>query len=210
MVFHELTGGGYMMDLSEMRSVAKDNQKAKGTDFDYASNLYADQPPAGGQPASELHVYFAYQNQSGWTYDPLYQAYLRYVDTSEYDQAGILHPDVDRLTGRQLHFENIIVLAARHEVVSPTNLDIHLGAGKSGPAWLFRDGQMFKIAWNTGSGDEKDSAQPRPIQFTNRDGTVVPLKPGHTWIIVVTPDSKLEEQSPGQWLLNFTQPPGAN
>ncbi|MCL4529698.1 MAG: DUF3048 C-terminal domain-containing protein [Chloroflexi bacterium] len=210
MVFHQLAGGGYMLDISELRDVAEANQRKKGSDFDYASNLFSEVPPARGKPAFQLNVYISYQNQSGWMYDPLYQAYLRYVDTSEFDQAGILHPDVDRLTGRQLHFENVIVLFADHEVISPTNLDIHLDQGKTGKAILFRDGQMFKIKWSTKSGEyEKQTGFRRPIQFLNTDGSPVPLKPGHTWILVVTPDSTVEEQSAGVWLLNFHQPPGA-
>ena len=209
MVFHQLAAGGYMMDLSEMQSVAQDNLQAKGSDFNYTSNRFSDEMPPGGAPASALKVYFAYQNQSGWAYDPLSNAYLRYVDTSEFEQAGVLHPDTDRLTGRQLHFENLIVLFARHEVISPTNLDIHLDPGKDGKAVLFRGGQMFKIAWSTARSEKGSGADVRPITFMDKDGNLAPLEPGHTWVIVVTPDTKLEETAPGQWLLNFSQPEGA-
>jgi hypothetical protein len=210
MVFHQLAGGGYMLDISDMTKVAQANKEKKGSNFDYTSNLFADQSQAGGIPASKLNVYFAYQNQSGWFYDPLYQAYLHYVDTSGYDQAGILHADVDRLTGRQLHFENVIVLFARHEVLSPTNLDIHLDEGKTGQALLFRDGQMYKINWSTvPNADEQTTGMRHPIQFLNLDGNPAPLKPGHTWVIVVTPDSVVEEKSPGAWTLTFSQPSGA-
>jgi hypothetical protein len=157
-----------------------------------------------------LNIYIAYQNQSGWFYDPLYQAYLRYVDTSEYDQAGILHADTDRLTGRQLHFENVIVLFARHEVISPTNLDIHLNKGKTGQALLFRDGQMYEIKWSTEPNeDEQTTGMKHPIQFLNLNDSPAPLKPGHTWILVVTPDSTVQEKSAGEWTLTFSQPPGA-
>ncbi len=210
MVFHQLSGGGYMMDISEMRQVAEENRRQKGSDFDYASNLFSEEPPAGGVPAARLKVYVAYQNQSGWFYDPLYQAYLRYVDTSEYDQAGILHADIDRLTGRQLHFENVIVLFADHEVVSPTNLDIHLDQGRSGHALLFRDGRMFRIAWSARRADDRNRDRSKhPIVFLDQAGKPMPLKPGHTWIIVVTPDSTVEERSSGAWQLNFSFPPGA-
>ena len=207
MVFHQLAAGGYMMDLSEMRSVAQENLQTKGSDFNYSGNSYSTNAPNGGIPASLLKVYFAYQNQSGWVYDPLYRGYLRYVDTSEYDQAGVLHPDVDRLTGRQLHVENLIVLYARHEVVSPTNLDIHLDPEKSGKGVLFRNGQMFKLVWSTksaGNGHGK-----HPIRFLQADGKPMPLAPGHTWVIVVTPDSRLEQTTAGKWLLSFAQPEGA-
>ncbi len=205
MVFHQLEGGGYMLDLDEMRQIAEENRRKKGIDFNYASNLFSEQPPAGGVPASRLYVYIAYQNQSGWVYDPLYQAYLRYVDTSEYERAGLLYPDTDRLTGRQLHFENVIVLFAQHEVISPTNLDIHLDPGRSGKALLFRDGRMYTIRWRTDAPQEPR----RPITFLDLEGQPVPLHPGHTWILIVTPDSRLIETSPATWQLYFSMPPGA-
>ena len=199
-----------MLDIGQMIKLAQSNQKNNSSDFDYTSNLYADVPQAGGASASKLNVYIAYQNQSGWLYDPLYQAYLHYVDTSDYDQAGILHADVDRLTGRQLHFENVIILFAKHEVISPTNLDIHLDPGKTGNALLLRDGQMFKIEWSTtpNSYDQTTGIQ-HPIRFLNLDGSAAALKPGHTWILVVTQESALEEKAAGEWTLNFSQPPGA-
>jgi hypothetical protein len=200
MVFHQLVAGGYMMGLDEMQEVAQQNLEAKGSDFNYATNVFSQAAPTGGTPASLLKVYFAYQNQSGWAYDPLSQSYLRYVDTSEFDQAGVLHADTDRLTGRQLAVQNLIVLYAEHDVVSPTNLDIHLDKGAHGKAVLFRNGQMFSITW---------SNRVQPIQFLQQDGKPVALEPGHTWVLIVTPDSKLEESNPGQWQLIFAQPPGA-
>jgi len=209
-VTHEVQGGGYMLELERMRAIAEDNARKTRSDFNYASNVYDSEPPEGGAPASEVNVYIAYLNQSGWKYDPLYQSWLRYVDTSEYDQAGILHPEVDRLTGRQLHFENLIVIFAEHTVVMPTNLDIHLEQGNLEPALLFRDGRMYRIKWSTKSGEyEKTTGLRRPIQFINPDGTPIALKPGHTWVLVVTPFTSVKETSPGVWQVLFAPPEGA-
>ncbi len=208
-VFHELVGGGFMLDLNEMASVAAANASKKGSDFDYTSNAYAEMPPPGGTPATDLHVYFAYQNQSAWEYDPLYQGYIRYVDTADYDTAGVLHPDTDRLTGRQIAVSNVIVLFAKHEVVEPTNLDIHLDPGKSGPALLFRDGLAFQAQWQTQSLAEQAATGVHPIQFLTPAGDPIPLKPGHTWIIVVTPETSVAPAAPGDWQLNFFMPQGA-
>ncbi len=188
--------------------MSQENLQARGSDFNYTSNVFAVGPPSGGKPASLLKVYFAYLNQSGWAYDPLSRSYLRYVDTSEFDQAGVLHPDSDRLTGRQLSVQNVIVLYAQHDVVSPTNLDIHLDEGRTGKAVLFRSGQMFSITWST-QPEPADGGQTRPIRFLGPDGSPIPLEPGHTWVIVVTPDSTLQETQSGHWLLTFAQPPGA-
>lgn len=206
LVYHQLAGGGYMLDIAEMRKIAKQNLHDKGANFNYASNIFSESPPTGGSKASRLEVFIAYLNQSAWLFDPLYQSYLRYVDTSEYDLAGVLLPDKDRLTGRQLHFENVIVLFAQHDVVSPTNLDIRLNPGRVGKAILFRDGYMFNIQWSTQTLEGDD---PQPIAFQDSDGHPMPLKPGHSWILVVTKESTIAETSPGEWQLLFTPPEGA-
>jgi len=207
-VQHDIQGGGYMLGINEMAQLAKDSKRAE---INYSSNIYTDEPPEGGAPASRLNVYIAWLNQSGWVYDPLYQSWWRYVDNADPQTAGVLHPEVDRLTGRQLHFENVIVLFAQHDVVSPTNLDIHLEQDWVGDALLFRDGKMYEIRWSTrATADEVQTGRRKPIQFLNLDDTTpFPLKPGHTWILVVTPETPVTEQSAGEWLLQFHQPPGA-
>lgn len=199
-VDHNLQGGGYMLDISEMRQLAEERRNAK-TATRYVSNIYSSDAPEGGKPATRLDLYVAWLNQTGWVYDPLSESYWRYVDDGEAATAGILHPEVDRLTGRQLQFENVIVLFTEHDVITPTNLDIHLERGLSGKALLFRNGQVYSIEWNT----EDDT----PIKFQLKDNEPFPLKPGHTWVSVVTPLTSVNETKPGEWWLRFSQPPGS-
>jgi hypothetical protein len=199
-VDHNIQGGGYMLDISEMIQLAKEGRDSRTRDG-YASNTFSTAPPEGGVPASRLDVYIAWLNQSAWTYDAASQTWWRYVDEADPQTAGILHPEVDRLTGRQLQFENVIVLFAQHDVISPTNLDIHLERGLNGKALLFRDDRKYDIRWST----ENDS----PIQFQFEDGRPFPLKPGQTWITIVTPLTAVTERRPGEWWLRFNQPPGA-
>ena len=111
-VAHTFTDGGAMMPLERMMAIAEDNRKHTPLGFNYASNLFTEEIPEGGVPASQLDVYVALLNQSGWTYDPAMGAWQRFVDTSEKATAGQLHAEIDRLTGRQLKFENIIVVYA--------------------------------------------------------------------------------------------------
>jgi hypothetical protein len=206
-VFHQIQGGGFMLDLDQLWSVARGNQRRTSSEFDYGVYDFDAARLAGAEPANDLRVYISYQNQSGWYYDPISQSYLRYVDTSEMEQAGILHPETDRLTGRQLSVQNIIVMFAKHEVVSPTNLDIRLDAGKSGKAVLFRDGQGLNIDWLNPADGAPEAG--RPIQFMQKNGQPAPLSPGHTWVIIVTPDSSLKPVSQGRWRLTFVAPVGA-
>ena len=208
-VVHDVEGGGNMLDLQRFKEITLENQKKSDSKFNYTGNLYTDQPPVGGVPASQINVFFANLDQSGWTYDPLYQSWLRSTDTSDPNNAGVLHLDVDRLNGRQLHFENVVVVMADTDVVEPTNLDIHLDPGNTGDAFLFRDGLMYKIKWSTLAGDyEKKTGFERPIRFINSDGSPAALKPGHTWVIIVTPFSYLDEQQGGAYLVRYVAPQG--
>ncbi|KXK12711.1 MAG: CnaB domain-containing protein [Chloroflexi bacterium OLB14] len=207
-VHHDIDGGGYMLDIDQLPRLAEKN---KTGDIDYTSNVFDSNPPSGGLPANQLHVYIAYLNQSAWKYDSASQSYWRYVDDANYDTAGVLHPEIDRLTNRQLQFENVIVLFTKHGVVSPTNLDIHLEENLTGDALLFRDGFVYDIKWTTRlDSDEIKNAQQKPIQFiTDDESSLFPLKPGRTWIIVVTPKTSVTEESAGNWYLDFVQPEGA-
>jgi hypothetical protein len=151
-VSHEDANGGEMISLERMRRVAEDNMRHTASRaFDYSSNLYSEVPPPGGFPGPRLDVFFGNINQSAWIYDPLYEAYIRYVDTADPVDKGVLHPEVDRLTGRQLHFENVIVIMADIEVVSRTNLDTWIPAARARK--LFRNAQVFSITRSTHGGE---------------------------------------------------------
>lgn len=199
-VDHNIQGGGYMLDVSEMRELAEARRDPE-TQMNYVRYIFSESPPSGGKPASRLDVYTAWLNQTGWVYDPLSQSYWRYVDNGDQGMPGVLRPEVERLSGRQLLFQNVVVLFTQHDVVSPTNLDIHLERGLTGKALLFRDGQVYNIRWST----EKRG----PVQFVFENGEPFPLKPGHTWISVVTPQTAVTERKPAHWYLRFSQPKGA-
>jgi hypothetical protein len=177
--------------------------------FNYSSNVYSEVPPAGGTPVSQINVFFGNLNQSGWTYDPLYEAYLRSVDSADPKARGVLHADVDRLTGRQLHFENVIVVMADTDVVTSANIDIHLDEGNTGPAVLFRDGRAYPITWSTRAGKyERTTGLRRPIEYLKLDGSPALLKPGHTWVIIVTPYSFVQSQPDGIYSVRYGAPEG--
>jgi hypothetical protein len=209
-VYHDIQGGGYMLDINEMIQYTKSN-RTTDQPIDYSSNIYSEEAPTGGADTTRLDEYIAWLNQSAWVYDPLYQSWWRYVDTSEPDTAGILHSEVDRLNNRQLHFENVIVLFTIHDIVSPTNLRIHLEQDWVGNAMLLRDGKKYDIRWSTAATQEElQSGRRHPIRFFYPDDrTPFPLKPGHTWVILVTPETAVTEQAPGNWLLQFHHPAGS-
>lgn len=200
---------GAMMDIDRMKQIAEQNSETNH-DFNYASNLYSNEPPPGGKPALEIREFWSFLNQSKWEYDAAAQAWWRYVDEATPSTAGEFHPEVDRLNGRQLMFENIVLLFAEHTVIKPTIVDIGLQAGQAGKAFLFRDGQVYEIRWSTRAGEyEQTTGLRRPIQFQNLDGSPAALRPGKTWVILFPLQGYLEGLPFAVWRARFVAPEGS-
>lgn len=200
--------GGSMLDISRFVAISEQNARNKGSDFNYANNLFAETAPAGGKPVQQVDLFFSVLNQSRWVYDPAYQGWLRYVDnTSEQTE---FHVDTDRLTGREIYFDNLIVLFVEHEVLQPLIIDMYLQQGERGTGFVFRDGQMYDLRWSTASGEyEKKTGLRRPIAFQDKDGNPFPLRPGRSYIIIATPFSDYSQNEPGKWRFRIYAPEGA-
>lgn len=193
-----LLTASYLRELAERNSVPE-------KPVNYSGNLFSDDVPANGKPALNVSMYYHAYTQAAWRYDPVSESYLRWTDLV--DGAGTLLPHTDRLTGRQLAFENVIVLFADHNRYRHNQFEIDLGSGQAGFAYLFRDGQVFKIRWTTlNRAWEKETGLPRPIYFLDEQNTPIPLHPGQTWIHLVTQFSYVEDEGDGSWLVRFVQP----
>ena len=146
--------------------------------------------PAGGKPATTIHIEFqanqSFQNINEWRYDAASSRYQRWVDT---DTAGQFTPHTDAINGQQLSAANVVVLYVNHATsIIPEDFGNggHCGyeiqLWNSGPARLFRDGQEYDLTWaRFKSADE--------IGFIRPDNTVFPFKPGNSWFEVVNFDS---------------------
>lgn len=200
-----------LLDVSRMRELAGQN-KIPGQPVNYSGNLFSASPPAGGEPANSLWTYFHAYTQTLWLYDKKSGTYLRQTDDG--DGKGIFHPDSDRLTGRQLAFENIIIVLADYRVVRHQQYDINFHYGLEGYAYLFRDGRLYKIRWSTANRDwEKKTGLLRPIHFigidperTGAGKQPFALKPGQTWISIMTINSLVKDLGNGAWKALFAMP----
>jgi hypothetical protein len=198
------TPNSALLTVSRLRELALENLNTRQP-VNYSGNLFSYSVPEGGQSASEIGVFYHAYNQSAWTYDPISQTYLRFTDDA--DGKGILHPATDRLTERQLAYENVIVVFAEHMRFRHNQFEVNFGNGQSNVAYLFRDGQAFKIEWTTTNREyEKTSGLRRPMHFVDGQGNLVPLHPGRTWIHIVTPFSSVTEEGNAEWLVKFVQP----
>lgn len=209
MVTHTVENGGARLDLERMARISE-QIRDEDPDFNYTGNLFSSDPPAGGQPVRELREFWAFLNQSKWTYDAASGSWWRYIDKSNPATAGQLFPMIDRLNGRQVQYENVVLMFAEHTVITPTILDINLAVGNQGKAYLFRDGRMYDIKWSTVATEyQQETGRGQPMRFLNLDGTPAALKPGKTWVILFNFESYLEEVEAGIFRARFIPPPGA-
>ncbi|MBN1305307.1 MAG: DUF3048 C-terminal domain-containing protein [Anaerolineales bacterium] len=205
-VFGPDAGAGATIDISRLEAIARENSSGQHT-VDYSGNTFTEIPPAGGQSANDLRLFYSYLDQSKWVYDPISGSWLRYVDDSTKANAGVFHPDVDRLNGRRLHFENVMVMFVEHQLVdnNPRIIDLVMDIGERGDAYLFRDGMMYPIKWNTEGGID---GRRTVMKFQDQNGNPFPLKPGHTWIHIVNLGSSFYQEPEGSssWVSRFYAP----
>lgn len=198
------TPNSALLTVTRLRELAEESLNANQP-VNYSGNSFSDTVPQGGQPANVISIYYHLYSQSGWQYDPISETYLRYTDLA--DTTGKLISATERLTGRQQAFENVIVVFAEHGIFRPGQFEVDFVQGQKKTAYLFRDGQVFKIYWSTQNRDwEKTTGLLRPLHFVDAQDNLVPLHPGRTWIHVVTPFSSVTKQGDGQWLMQFVQP----
>jgi hypothetical protein len=153
---------------------------------EHAGLLFTRQPPAGGTPAASLRVIYNRYDHVGWRYDPERAVYLRSQDKA--DGTGELFPAVDRLTGEQLAFENVLIVFAQHhfENVAGTILEIDLLKQSNLTGWLFRDGVQLPVSVSTHQGE---------LSLQSEAGLPVGLKPGQTFIEVVSLQSSWDDEA---------------
>ena len=159
----------------------------------YESLVFNATPPGGGESAEFVRIIYNYLNQNGWEYDQGSRTYLRSQDQA--DGSGELFPMIDRLTGEQLGFENVVVLWAKHSYLSPTVLEINLSYVWDHFGLLYRDGRVYEIKWSTRNGK---------LMIYDGEGTPVPLVPGKTWFEVVSFQSTWDR---AKSIVRFHEPP---
>jgi hypothetical protein len=160
---------------------------------DYVSLTFDSAPPVSGTPAASFRVIYNLYNQIGWQYDPQTGSYLRSHDKA--DGTGELFPELDRLTGEQLGFENVAILWAQHRYVTETIVEMNLVYVWDQKGLLFRDGQVYSVKWSTRGGK---------LRFETLDGNPMPLKPGKSFFEVVSWQSTWNTD---EMIVRFHEPP---
>lgn len=144
-----------------------------------------------------LGVEFGPQNRGEWRYDSASGSYLRWIEQERSTGQFVQVPLVDRNTGEQLTFQNVIVIFSRYTELLPTMFEMEMSENFTGQrALYFRDGLVMEGSWRSNGPD-------RPISLLNSWGSTQALKPGKSWIIIVGLSSIVTQPAPGRWELEF-------
>jgi hypothetical protein len=159
---------------------------------------FAAVPPANGQIGQQVFVRHSISAYHNWSYDLASGRYLRSQDTQEANdlQSEAYAPLTDRLNGQQIAADNVVVLIATHKYAFGSqpgpNEVIEIMLSGSGPAYAFRDGQVYQVTWNR-------PATNSVLFLTLPDGTPYAFKPGNTWFEVIGKSSKITNEPAGTW-----------
>jgi hypothetical protein len=150
-----------------------------------------------GEMLSFLYADFSvmqwHYNQNSGKYD-LWQDY-------EDDQGRItLSPTTDRNNDLPLSFSNILIMFATYTQYSPSLHDIELNvSANTRSAILFRDGKVIYGSW-------EGPYQDYPLIFRSKQGELLPLKPGNSWIVIAGNHTTTERVNVGEWDFIFGLP----
>jgi hypothetical protein len=135
--------------------------------------------PAGGKPANGLWIQFSSAAWAEWKYDPASKRYLRF---SEKDNTGAMIPLDDKGTGKQLAIDNLVVMFAPikpYFTDKPKSGELwDVDFAGSGKAFFFRDGQAIEGQW-------QNSGPASPFRFVDKQGKLVALHPGSTYLAIL-------------------------
>jgi hypothetical protein len=144
---------------------------------DLAGLRFDASPPEGGTPTAEMNIdYPDYGPLQTWRYDRATGRWLSWTEIQLDPVVRESTPDVDYLTGKQLAFDNVVMLWAEHFwaegfVETPT-ADVNLEG--EGDAVVLRDGMRYEVTWRR---DDEEAM----IGFYDANGEPFALKPGTTW-----------------------------
>lgn len=169
--------------------------------------------PLGGSSASRVYIRYSGAIYNRWDYNAAMGKYLRFVDNAnDINRTSEVYVQLtDRLNNKPIAAENVVTICVPHQyyvrrddaevldiLMDSSRMPSYLGCdggtytGNTGPAYVARDGQVYKVTW-------KRSARDSVLTLLQSDGTPFPLKPGQTWFEVIGASSEVLEQPDDSW-----------
>lgn len=167
---------------------------------DLRGMVFQPEVPTGDEPGSKLSFMYADFSVMQWRYNPTSGLYDLWQDAESEDGRIILAPTVDRNTDQQLAFSNVLILFANYFQYTSSLHDIDMLVGnRYQSALLFRDGKLIYGTWHA-------PYNTQPLIFETPDGSLLPLKPGNTWIVLAGNHTLTQRVGVGEWDFSFDLP----
>lgn len=162
---HNLYGDTLKMRQVAAKKLPSYEPEVKGFEFSAPG-----QGLTAGTQVDSLTIHFSSKSSEvTWKY---------YKNTGKYLRFYRSKADKDAITGNQLMCENILVQKVSSKVIDGEGRQKVNMVG-SGKGWLFTGGQRYPVEWNK-------SGQNATTKFTLEGGSTLLLRPGQTWIEVVS------------------------
>ncbi|HVM70480.1 MAG TPA: DUF3048 domain-containing protein [Anaerolineales bacterium] len=190
-------GKNYLVvNTADLAAFATQRDLSKAQNLD--NMLFKLQAPSGGQAVTQVYVRYSSAIYNRWDYDTASGKYMRFSDTVDASSGatGEQYAQLtDRLNGQPIAFDNVVVLYVNHQLYAPNIYDIQLSG--SGDAYIFRDGQAYKVKWVRNDTDV--------VSLTNPDGSPFAFKPGNTMFEVIGLASSIS-QNGQSWRFTHNMP----
>ena len=194
---HNLFGNTIRIHDYVKRNGADDNRYELATNFFYSLGAH------GNNIVNRIYINYSYANYAYWDFDPDTERYLRFQGDVNLigDQKAIYKQLTDRLNGKPIVADNIVMIFAPHKFfLKSSDTEIfEIDLIDSGDAYVFRNGKAYKAKW-----ERTAKYLPLSIQYPN--GSPFPLKPGITFFQVLHTTSEIID-SGLVWTFNFRRPP---
>lgn len=188
-------GGNTVVDTTAVRlGLAKQEglpfvPNLEGMHFDAAL-------PPNGETGIELCYSYADFSVMQWHYNPDTGFYELWQDWQNTAGNYELAPSSDR-EGTPVRTDNLVVLFGKYLEYSEKEYDYQLVQASPQQALIFRDGQLFYAQWQV-------PGPLSPIVFTDLNGQPFALKPGRSWIVLSSFNTRTTSLPDGVWELEFS------
>ncbi len=158
--------------------------------------LFQMQAPAGGEKSDSIYVRFSAAIYNRWDYNPQSRDYTRFSDVknSYSSDDEVYEKLIDRANDEAITRENIAIIFVRHTDIDPRPavevMDVSLLG--TGTAYIARDGKVYEVSWSR-------PTEESVLTFLNPDGSLFPLRPGQTWVEVLTLNGTAKKQDDGNY-----------